>query len=393
MRRPLIAANWKMNLGREDEALGLVRRLRPILTGVETVEVVLCPPFTVIAGLSEVLANSPIGLGAQTMHWNDAGAHTGDVSPSMLAGLWATWAINDGLRLAPSLVGTAGLWMLLLAYFPTWVDVRLGQWGLICLALASLVWRKTIQGDDRAAGAVLGVLCGIKIFAGFLVVYFVFCRRWRVVSWFMGTFTLTLLLPLAFWGSAPYLDYLRLLPDVTWWAASWNASMRGVLSRVFGGSEVVPWIDAPLLGRAIELFGSAVLVGSTYRIARRAKPGGGEMAFSLGFGFALVAMLLVSPLGWIYYFPVLLLPMAVVIQWSHTRAGLARTRRILLGAWILTSLPVPLIPAQSMDSDWFWSYLASIYCFGLLVFAVTLAWLGLRDAPAAVGVDQPAEAG
>lgn len=87
MRRKLIAANWKMNLGGEDEALALVRRLRPALTAVESIDVAICPPFTVLARLAEVLRNSPIGLGAQTMHWAERGAHTGEVSPAMLAGL------------------------------------------------------------------------------------------------------------------------------------------------------------------------------------------------------------------------------------------------------------------------------------------------------------------
>ncbi|MBT8462757.1 MAG: triose-phosphate isomerase, partial [Gemmatimonadetes bacterium] len=87
MRRPLIAANWKMHLGRVEEALALVRRLRPALSALDSVDVAICPPFTVLASLAEVLRNSPIGLGAQTMHWAESGAHTGDVSPAMLAGL------------------------------------------------------------------------------------------------------------------------------------------------------------------------------------------------------------------------------------------------------------------------------------------------------------------
>jgi len=87
VRRPLIAANWKMNLGRTDEALSLVRRLRPALTAVESVDVAICPPSTVLPALAEVLRNSRIGLGAQTMHWAESGAHTGEVSPTMLRGL------------------------------------------------------------------------------------------------------------------------------------------------------------------------------------------------------------------------------------------------------------------------------------------------------------------
>jgi len=87
MRLPLIAANWKMNLGRGEEALALVRRLRPSLSRLEGIEVVVCPPFTVLGALAEVLASSSIRLGAQNVNAEDRGAHTGEVSPLMLLGL------------------------------------------------------------------------------------------------------------------------------------------------------------------------------------------------------------------------------------------------------------------------------------------------------------------
>ena len=87
MRVPIIAANWKMNLGRESEALDLVRRIRHPLSAVSEVEVVICPPFTVLPELARVLRHSPIALGAQDMHWEARGAHTGEISPAMLAAL------------------------------------------------------------------------------------------------------------------------------------------------------------------------------------------------------------------------------------------------------------------------------------------------------------------
>ncbi|TET99117.1 MAG: triose-phosphate isomerase [Anaerolineales bacterium] len=86
-RRPIIAGNWKMHLGHVDEALAFVRRIRYQLNRIEGVDRVLCPPFTVLAALAEVLRPTHIGLGAQTMHWEDQGAYTGEISPSMLAGL------------------------------------------------------------------------------------------------------------------------------------------------------------------------------------------------------------------------------------------------------------------------------------------------------------------
>jgi triosephosphate isomerase len=87
MRHPIIAGNWKMHLGRVDEALAFVRRIRYRLNEVEGVERVLCPPFTVLAAVAEVLRPTHIHLGAQTMHWEDQGAYTGEISPAMLAEL------------------------------------------------------------------------------------------------------------------------------------------------------------------------------------------------------------------------------------------------------------------------------------------------------------------
>ncbi|MCS6962560.1 triose-phosphate isomerase [Thermoflexus sp.] len=82
MRQPLIAGNWKMNkTATEGQALA-----RAIREGLQThiVEVVLCPPFPVIPAVHAALQGSSIRLGAQNVHWEDAGAFTGEVSPVML---------------------------------------------------------------------------------------------------------------------------------------------------------------------------------------------------------------------------------------------------------------------------------------------------------------------
>lgn len=85
MRRPIIAANWKMNLGRSEEALEFVRQIRSSLYQLDDVDIVICPPATVLIDLAEILQLKKIGLGAQNMHWEGSGAHTGDLSPVMIA--------------------------------------------------------------------------------------------------------------------------------------------------------------------------------------------------------------------------------------------------------------------------------------------------------------------
>src|SRR3990172_12394819 len=87
MRIPLIAGNWKMNLGRPDQALNFVRAIRGPLNEIKGVDRVLCPPYTALAAVAELLGPTEIGLGAQNMHWDPAGAQTGEISPAMLSDL------------------------------------------------------------------------------------------------------------------------------------------------------------------------------------------------------------------------------------------------------------------------------------------------------------------
>ena len=86
MPRPLIAGNWKMNTSRE-EAEELVARMKPGLEAIDAVKTVVCPPFISLASISELLRGSAIAVGAQNMHHESNGAYTGEVSPTMLAGL------------------------------------------------------------------------------------------------------------------------------------------------------------------------------------------------------------------------------------------------------------------------------------------------------------------
>ncbi len=83
MRIPFVAGNWKMNTT-ASEAERLVLEMLERLDGIEGVEKVLCPPFVSLVGLSMMLQNSSIKLGAQNMHFETKGAYTGEISPLML---------------------------------------------------------------------------------------------------------------------------------------------------------------------------------------------------------------------------------------------------------------------------------------------------------------------
>ena len=91
-RRPLYAANWKMNL-RRGEADAYAGRLVEALPLLPAADIVLFPPFPLIPVVADLLAGSPIGWGGQDLHAEDKGAHTGDVSALHLLDWGSSWVL------------------------------------------------------------------------------------------------------------------------------------------------------------------------------------------------------------------------------------------------------------------------------------------------------------
>src|SRR5690242_10492159 len=81
-RRPLVAANWKMN--------GLqasIAELEKILAGARSLgalDLVICPPATLVAAFAAKAQGTPVAIGGQDCHAEAAGAYTGDISAEML---------------------------------------------------------------------------------------------------------------------------------------------------------------------------------------------------------------------------------------------------------------------------------------------------------------------
>jgi triosephosphate isomerase len=93
MRTLLIAGNWKMNPPSRAEATALAEAVKSGVGQETKARVVLCPPPVFLGDVDAVLAGTPIGLGAQNMHWEPGGAFTGEVSGAMLVDLGCTHVI------------------------------------------------------------------------------------------------------------------------------------------------------------------------------------------------------------------------------------------------------------------------------------------------------------
>jgi triosephosphate isomerase len=93
MRKKIVAANWKMNMTLAESAR-FIESLLLDLGDISDVEVVIIPPFTAIAKVTEALGKAQnIKVGAQNMHWEKNGAFTGEISAALLRDLFVRYVV------------------------------------------------------------------------------------------------------------------------------------------------------------------------------------------------------------------------------------------------------------------------------------------------------------
>jgi triosephosphate isomerase (TIM) len=91
-RRPLVAGNWKMN-GLTASAAQLDNIVAGAAKLAERIDILVCPPFTLVAAFAARARGSRVAIGGQNCHARASGAHTGDVSAEMLADAGASAVI------------------------------------------------------------------------------------------------------------------------------------------------------------------------------------------------------------------------------------------------------------------------------------------------------------
>ena len=93
MRKKIVAANWKMNMTQSESERFVESFLRDV-GEITEVEVVIIPPFTAIAKVSEALGRAQnIKVGAQNMYWEQSGPYTGEISAPLLRDLFVHYVV------------------------------------------------------------------------------------------------------------------------------------------------------------------------------------------------------------------------------------------------------------------------------------------------------------
>jgi hypothetical protein len=235
---------------------------------------------------------------------------------------------------------------LLLVCNPLTVQLLQGQLNLILLLLIVAAWASDRSGRPWWAGAFLGVAAAVKLFPGFLFLYFLLRRRWRSVAAGAVCFAVVTGATAALEGQLSYMTYVtEVLPGLEKYRADWlNCSLTGFWFRLFNpdaSRKVTPLWQAPALASAGALVSSALVVACLAPVVWRARGrDGGDRAFAL----SVTAMLLISPITWNHYLLLLLPPAA----WLWLRLPRGPARAALAPVLVLFWVPADWLFASVM---------------------------------------------
>jgi Glycosyltransferase family 87 len=245
--------------------------------------------------------------------------------------------VGKSLRIPFSFWSVFPLATLLLLCTPLLMQQHLGQLNLAILLLLTGVWAADRSGRPVVAGVCLGLATAIKLFPGFLFLYFMLRGRWKTVI--AGAVSLLALIgfTVALFGPEAYRYYfLVVLPRVAKFRGLWaNASLVGFWVKLFDPPpeypRVVPICQSPAAARLGVLVSCSAILAVLAWIVRRSKSLPEQ---DLAFGLAVTAMLLVSPITWEHYLLLLLVPIALAwVRLPHSDAARILFVAILVAFW------------------------------------------------------------
>lgn len=222
--------------------------------------------------------------------------------------------------------------LLYMMLFSTIMNLAIGQIGSILFLFIMLGYYCYLKDHDYLAGTLWAIIISIKFFPGLLFFFVLSERRFKLLFTMLLVCFCCWAIPLVLYGPQLYQQYYALMSTISWYADSWNASLYGFLFRLFTFSYNVPH-DLRITISLIYLFVFTIALGLYYHFLRAATTDSTNRSVNhYRFCLTLVFMLLLSPLGWIYYFSLLILPLALC--WSKEAQKTNAPKRTL-GFWLL----------------------------------------------------------
>ncbi|WP_419420056.1 glycosyltransferase family 87 protein [Legionella sp. D16C41] len=256
-----------------------------------------------------------------------------------------------------------------LAFYPTIASTVIAQVGGLLMFFIFVGYYFYLQKKDYVAGILWGIIISLKLFPALLFIFACQQKRYRVLGVMFITFLIAYLIPILTYGNHIYYVYFTILKRVLWYGDLWNASIYGFLFRFL----INPQDRNPSLWLFYLLYWT-IFVGALVWYIKKLnylQKFDNQRPFCL----TLVMMLVLSPLGWLYYFPLLIMPLINLFK-ALNKEKLANKFYIYLWliALFLANFPLGYSSTQDITLTYFCRTIGySIYFYSLLLLAFLLS--------------------
>lgn len=216
-----------------------------------------------------------------------------------------------------------------------------------------------LQQKDYRAGILWGLAIAIKLFPALLILYTLKEKRYKTFLILIGCVLIAMALPAYTHGMEIYQYYWQRIQTLNWYGNSWNASFYGFLFRLFNPHtlrEIQP----------IQQIYWSVFILCLFFYGYLLKPLKKASNHHATFGFTLIMMLFLSPLGWMYYFSLLIFPLTYCYQKlsiQGNKSGLFNLCFVLLN-WPLINQHMSFVSSPMLKLTYY-----SIYFYALLLLS------------------------
>jgi hypothetical protein len=219
----------------------------------------------------------------------------------------------------------------------------LGIFALLC----TVAWSAQRRDDWKLAGCLLGVLVSLKPFMGCFLLVALFRRQWTTIVWSIVAALMSVAAGVAVAGVHSFSRWIEIGRRVSWFKHPLNASIAGLLARADIGWHL--WLPLALF-----------FVAATIVVIRKVDNVDTEW---LACG---VLSILVNPLGWVYYLPLL----------AGSLTAVALRAPGVLVPWLAFVWPVPLLMGLAAFTPWTAVTVYSLHSWGLIaVWCVLMRWI------------------
>lgn len=260
--------------------------------------------------------------------------------------------------------------LLALSYYPVFLNTKQGQIGTIVLWLTTLGWLSFREKKSNWAGFFWGMAFSVKLFVGLFLWMLLWQKEWQALKIFLITSIVCALMSLFIFKPDIYLHYLSIFKQIDWYNVNWNASLLGFLGRIFGHNQEtnIAIYHFPLLTQILYMAFAAALLCMLPTFSKKNPTS--IFSKDLSVAFTITAMLIISPLGWIYYFPLLFIPFAIIFYWNQNKFHQTMLHYLLAISIFFSSYPSPLSQSHQIVNLKDIFLFSGIYFYALCILMI-----------------------